>query len=474
MKKSSDSEVPHLYQQIADEFTSHILSGVLKKGDKLPSVRMVCDQHRVSMSTALKAYYLLDSKGLIRSVPQSGYYVSYINKFPALPASSSPAADMGNSNTADIVSKVYDGISSDNIMLSLGVPSSEMLPLVKLNKALSYTLNHFTDHGSGYEHIQGSRRLRQQIARMSTLWGGQLTPDDIITTAGCTSAMAHCIMALTCRGDTIAVESPVYFGILQLAVALGLNILELPTHPQTGVELDALKAAMNKGKLKLCLFITNFSNPMGGTMPAEHKKELVRLLEHHHIPLIENDMYGDLYFGTGRPVNCKAYDESGLVLLCSSVSKTLAPGYRVGWLTPGKFGEQIRRVKFANTLSSTTLTQEAIAFFLERGRYESHLKTLRNELHGNSLHYMDAIMKYFPPGTKVSRPQGGFMLWIELDNRINTAVLYDKAIKKGISIAPGRMFTLQDQYNNCMRLSYGQSWSKKIDNAMKTLGVLIG
>lgn len=196
-------------------------------------------------------------------------------------------------------------------------------------------------------------------------------------------------------------------------------------------------------------------------------------MEHYDIPLVENDMYGDLYFGQERPVNCKAFDESGLVLLCSSVSKTLAPGYRVGWLTSGKFAEKISRVKFSNTISSSRLTQEVVASFLEKGRYEQHLKTLRRTLHFNSLRYVEAIEKYFPDDVKVSRPEGGFMLWIELAKQINTADLYDKAIKLNISIAPGRMFTLQNQFNNCMRLSYGLPWNESAHQAIKTIGALL-
>ncbi|KIO77462.1 GntR family transcriptional regulator [Pedobacter lusitanus] len=463
----------YLYETIAAGFTQQILSAVLITGDKLPSVREICRQYKVSMSTALQAYYLLESKSLIRSVPKSGYYVSYTPQTNALPNQSNPSLYIGNENTSDIVSKVYDGISSDHIMLSLGVPAAALLPLPKLNKALTHALHTLNENGSGYEHVLGNPKLRRQIARLSSSWGGKLTENDIITTAGCTGAMLQAIIALTKTGDTIAVESPVYFGILQLALSLGLKVLELPTHPETGIEIEALKTALRKNKISLCLLISNFSNPMGGTMPAEHKKEVVRLIEHYHIPLLENDMYGDLYFGHDRPVNCKTFDESGLVILCSSVSKTLAPGYRVGWLTPGKFSAQIRQVKFAAAISSTTLTQEAVADFLERGRYESHLKKLRTTLNHNCLNYMEAISKYFPGETKVSRPQGGFMLWVELDAKVNTARLYDQTIKRNISFAPGRMFTLQNQYNNCLRLSYGLPWTDQINHAIKTIGSLI-
>ncbi|MBB5634508.1 DNA-binding transcriptional MocR family regulator [Pedobacter cryoconitis] len=473
MRNPEQQRNTYLYETIAGNLTHQILSGVLISGDKLPSIREICQQYKVSMSTALQAYYLLESKSLIRSVPKSGYYVCYINPTNALPNKSNPSLYLGNEDTSNIVSKVYDSISSDHIMLSLGVPAAELLPLSKLNKAFSHTLHHHAAHGSGYEHVMGNPKLRRQIARLSANWDGKLTENDIMTTAGCTGAMLQAIIALTKRGDTIAIESPVYFGILQLALSLGLKVLELPTHPETGIEIDALKIALSKNKVKLCLLISNFSNPMGGTIPSENKKEIVRLIEHYQIPLIENDMYGDLYFGTERPENCKTYDESGLVLLCSSFSKTLAPGYRVGWLTPGKFAEQIRRVKFATAISSTTLTQEAVACFLEKGRYESHLKKLRITLNNNCLNYMEAISNYFPKGTKISRPQGGFMLWVELDPKINTAGLYDKTIKMKISIAPGRMFTLQNQYNNCLRLSYGLPWTNQINNAIKTIGNLI-
>lgn len=462
-----------LYETIAADFSRQILNGLLLANDKLPSIRRICGMYLVSMSTALKAYDALESRGLIHSRPQSGYFVRPLRQVPALPNVSVPSARMGNEDPSVLVSKVYKEVNSNQVMLSLGVPSKDYLPLHKLNKLVCKTVWQLEDHGSGYENIDGSANLRRQVARMSYNWGAQLREDEILPTAGCTAAMAHCLMALTEKGDTIAVESPVYFGILQLAKSLGLNVLELPTHPQTGIDLEALKKSLQNNSIKLCLLVTNFSNPMGSTMPVEHKKELVQLLAHYDIPLIENDMYGDLYFGDQRPLNCKAFDESGLVLLCSSVSKTLAPGYRVGWLTPGKFAEKIKRVKFSNTISSSTLTQEVVASFLEKGRYEQHLKTLRKTLHYNSLQYMEAINTYFPDDVKVSRPEGGFMLWIELAKHINTADLYDQAIKLKVSIAPGRMFTLQNQFNNCMRLSYGLPWNESTLQAIKTIGALL-
>lgn len=464
-----------LYMRIAKSIEQQIYDEVLKIGDKLPSIRMVCREQGVSMSTATQAYLELESKSLIESRPQSGYYVSYCPKRqPAFPETSKPDNQLAGHNPRDIVDKVFRNIGNKNITLfSLSVPSDDLLPIAKLNKGVLQAVRTLSDSGTGYEEIQGNEKLRRGVAKWSFNWGGNLTEKDILTTAGCMNAISCCMMTLTQWGDTIAVESPVYFGIVRLAESLGLNVLELPSNARTGIEIDALKKALSMHKIKLCLLVSNFNNPLGSCMPDEHKKEVVRLLAHHNVPLIEDDLYGDVYFGDSRPKCCKTFDENGLVLWCGSVSKTLAPGYRVGWVAPGQFKNDVIRMKQVHSISSTTLTQEVIADFLANGRYESHLRKLRQTLHTNCLQYIRAIADYFPEGTKVSRPQGGFVLWVELDKQVDTMELYERAMKKNISIAPGRMFTLQKQFDNCMRISYGMQWNEPLDDALKTLGKLV-
>ena len=347
------------------------------------------------------------------------------------------------------------------------------MPVARLNKCITQAIRELNGSGTAYEQIEGNIKLRRYIAQWSFNWNGSLADKDIITTSGCINAISYCFMALTKRGDVIAVESPLYFGILQLANNLGLKVLELPTNPKTGIELDALRHVFINKKVRIVLLMSNFNNPLGSSMPDEHKKEVVKLISKYGIPLIEDDLYGDIYFGNSRPNTCKTYDEEGLVLWCNSVSKTLAPGYRVGWVAPGKFYEDIKRTKLFNSVSSTTLMQEAIANFFSTGRYENHLRKLRHTLHTNSLNFIRTIREYFPAETKISRPDGGFFLWIELNKKVNTCDLYDKAIKLNISIAPGNMFTMQDQYNNCMRLSFSMLWNENVENSIKILGKLI-
>jgi DNA-binding transcriptional MocR family regulator len=464
-----------LYLRIAKSIQQQITDGVLKIGDKLPSIRMVCREQGVSMSTASQAYLELERKSLIESRPQSGYYVAYCpKKQPQVPDTSKPGNKVAEHDPRVIVDKVFRNIGNKDITLfSLSVPANELLPIARLNKGIVQAVRTLSDSGTGYDPIQGNEKLRRQVARWSFNWGGNLNDNDLITTAGCMNAISYCMMTLAQRGDTIVVESPAYFGIMRLAESLGLRVLELPTHAKTGIDIDALKKAITRNKVRLCLLVSNFNNPLGSCMPDEHKKEVVSLLQHYNVPLIEDDLYGDVYFGDSRPKCCKTYDESGLVLWCGSVSKTLAPGYRVGWVSPGKFKDDVIRMKQVHSISATTITQEVIANFLENGRYENHLRKLRHTLHTNCLQYIRAIADYFPEGTKVSRPQGGFVLWVELDKRINTMELYELAMRKNISIAPGRMFTLQKQFDNCMRLSYGLQWNEQLDNTLKTLGTLV-
>lgn len=461
-----------IYNEIADNIASKIKTGVLQAGERLASVRLLSREHGISINTAKRVFLELEAQSLVQSRPQSGYFVSPLPylKLP-LPQASQPLPTANITEPNELIDSVYSNMGNKELtLLSIGVPSGNLLPLAKLKKEVVLATRALKEGGTEYEPLQGNVKLRRMIAARSLAWEGHLKESDVVTTAGCMNALTLCLMALTKPGDTVAMESPCYPGILQLALSLRLKVLEVATDPVKGVDLDSLKALLPQ--INVCLLVPNFNTPLGYCMPDEQKKDVVMLLEKHDIPLIEDDTYGDLYFGTERPKCCKSFDNKGNVLYCGSVSKTLAPGYRVGWVAPGKYKEQIMRLKMIHALSSTSLINEAVGNFLMTGRYENHLRHLRKTLQENYQRYALAIAEFFPVGTKISRPQGGLALWVEFPEGIDTATLYNYAMKKQISIAPGRMFTLQEQFHNCMRLCIGLPWTDDLRLTLKQIGNL--
>jgi len=469
-------QTDHLYIRVADRIEQMIAEKVWKTGDRLPSVRMLSKEQGVSLSTAFQAYYLLEGKGMIESRPKSGYYVRIDAALvPEVPAAGKPIAVERAVSSEEIVTSVYKDFDiGEAVNLSLAAPPPELLPVAKLNKSVVHALRSHKTHCIGYEQIQGNLDLRKQIARLAFNWGGQITPDDIVVTSGCMEALVLCLRAVTQPGDTVVIESPTYFGIFQAIKSLGLKIVEAPTDPKNGVIVDQLEAILVEHDVKACLFVPNFNNPLGSCMPDDQKKRLVELLTRRQIPLIEDDIYGELYFGKHRPRTCKSYDREGIVLQCSSLSKSLAPGYRVGWAIPGRrYLEEVSRLKLIHSVTSATLPQVALAHFLENGRYEYHLKSMRKALHTQSLRYRQAIQEHFPAGTRMTCPEGGMVLWIELDAKIDAFQLHNEALRRQVSIAPGQIFSALTQYRHYIRLSYSRLWDPQAEEGIRVLGNLI-
>jgi DNA-binding transcriptional MocR family regulator len=477
MRKNESPAPDHLYMQVAEGLEKMITDDILKIGDKLPSVRVLSDEYGISMGTAFQAYYHLEGKGLIESRPKSGYYVRFNQRrFPELPAMTPPDPVSHDVSVKEMIASIYNDIVSDNkkiINFALAVPHVSLLPLAKINKSVIHAVRNGKDHCINYEHTQGNVELRKQIARLAFNWGGKIKADDVIVTSGCLEAITTCLKAVTQYGDTVAVESPNYFGVYQAIENMGLKVVEISSCPVTGFDIDCFEQALKKFTIKACVVIPNFNNPLGGCMPDESKKKLVELITKHNIPLIEDDIYGELYFGKNRPRTCKYYDTKGMVMHCTSLSKSLAPGYRIGWTIPGKFLDQVKQIKRINNISSPSLTQAAMAHFLQNGRYEYHLKSLRKALHTQSLRYMQAIIDYFPEDARVSRPHGGFVLWVELNKKINAFKLRTEAIKHNISIVPGKIFASSHSFDNCIRISFGKPFDDDADYGLMMLGKLI-
>ena len=464
----------HKYIKVADRIEKLIEKQTLKVGDKLLSVRSLSKQQGISLSTSFQAYYYLESKGLIEARPQSGYYVKFSPRHSfEIPTCSEPTDEALPISVDEMISSVYHDLRSPNLLsFSLSAPHPSLLPSAKLNKSVIHSLRHAPDHCLGYEHIQGNEELRKQIAKLSLNWGVALVEDDLVITAGCMEALSFCLRATTKPGDAVATESPTFYGIFRVMQSLGLKVVEVPTDPITGVDIDYLEQAITRFDIKACLFVPNFNNPIGSCVPDEKKKQLVELLAKKEIPLIEDDIYGEMYFGKTRPRTCKTYDKKGLVLHCGSFSKSLATGYRIGWTAAGRYKNTVIQLKRMHNISTNTLAQVSIAHFLQNGRYELHLRRLRKDLHTQCLRYLQAITEFFPEGIRVTQPQGGFVLWIEMKSG-DGYKLHKRALKHQIGIAPGQIFSAQGQYQNHFRLSYGLPWSEQTEKGLKTLGELM-
>jgi DNA-binding transcriptional MocR family regulator len=464
----------HLYEKVADRIARQIDNGTLRPGERIPSVRKLNTQLGVSMSTVLQSYMLLEDKGLIEARPQSGFYVRLHKRdLPPEPQMSHPSTSATEVGVAELATKVHEAIMDPSVVpLGTATASHEILPTDRLNKILASIARNSGTTNNKYESPRGNPDLRRQIARRSIDWGTSLGSDDIITTFGCTEALNLCLRAVTRPGDLVAVESPTYFGFLQILESLRLKAVEIPTDPREGICIDSLKKTVRKKSIAALFLIPNFNNPLGGCMPDDHKKEIATLLAEYEIPVIEDDVYGDLYFGSERPKTMKAFDETGNILLCSSFSKTLSPGYRVGWTAPGRYFEAVRRLKLMNTISTATLPQMAIAEMMKNGGYDHYLRKLRKAFAAQVQITTKAISRYFPAGTKVTRPMGGFVLWVEFPSGLDSLVLYRRALAKGVSLVPGPLFSPKRSYQNCIRLNCGYPWSERIEEAIVTVGHL--
>lgn len=464
-----------LYEKIATSIEEQILTGSLTIGDRIPSTRSISNLHQVSMTTVIQAYLLLEKRGLIESRPKSGFYVR-----AQLPEASEPQNIFGakKAQTVQIESPlewmVQETKSASIVRLGAADPSSDFYPNSQLNRMMRKILAQHPFHSAEYDYPPGNECFREQIAKRSVFWGCKFLASQVITTCGATEAIRISLQAITDPGDTVAVESPTYFGILQILESLKLKTVEIPSHSKDGIDLEYLKKLLEKTPLKACVLTPNFNNPCGSMMPEPSKKDLVNLLAKNKVYLIEDDIYGDLAFNGIRPKAVKSYDHSDeLVFLCSSFSKTLAPGYRVGWVIPPKrFYKRIAHLRYTSTLSTPSLPQMVIAEYLKTGGYDRHIRKFTKLLLLNSHRVIAAVLKYFPPGTRISRPQGGIVVWVELPSQMDSRELFKRAISKGISILPGVFFSAQGLYKNYIRISHGQRWTEKEERAIRSLGML--
>ena len=460
------------YAQVAQRIRHLIETGALREGDRLPSLRRLSDELHVSINTVKEAYWRLENQNQITAVPKSGYYV---RKQPLLTRTQN-SVDPARMDPQEVsLCQIYGafqeaGQCTPEIRLAVAHIDASFWPADLLGRYLQKAARSQPDEAFTYLISPGSRALREQIARESLSCGLDISPDEVIITNGCQEALFLALMTLCEAGDTVVLESPIYFSLLNVLQQLQLKVIEIPASDDEGISLETLRFVLQNHPVRAMFSIPNFNNPMGFVLPSWKKKRLVQLLARHRVPLIEDDIYADLCFGQ-RPEPCKVYDSRGEVLLCSSFSKTIAPGLRVGWMLPGRYAAKVNRLKTLINIANAPLNQIAAARFLKEGGYKKHLRRVRGQLQRQVEALRSAVLNHFPPGTRVTRPDGGLFVWIELPEAFDTDLLYRKAVQSGILFAPGSLFSIQQRYNHHLRLSAG-TWNERVEKAIARLGRL--
>ena len=463
------------YHQLAEQTGKLITDGVLRPGERLPSVRQACRIHAISPVTVTQAYYLLESRGLIEARPRSGYFVrARLDPRLPEPEMSHPVGGSTQLQVSDFIFQILDSVRDPSVVpLGSSFPSPYLYPLDKLGRFLAGAARRSNPLATVTDLPPGNEALRRQLALRYLAQGASVPPQEIVITSGAMEGLNLCLQAVTQPGDLIAIESPTFYAGLQASERLGLKVIEIPSHPRHGVSLPALEEALRRHPIKACLLMLNFANPTGSRLSDDDKRALLALLRRHDVPLIEDDVYAELYFGPQAPLCSKAEDKTGLVMHVSSFSKCLAPGYRVGWVAAGRYAGRIQRQKLSFSLATTIPVQIALADYLRQGGFENHLRRLRQTLVQQEAELARAVERHFPPGTRLARPQGGYFTWLELPARVDTLRLHQEALARGISIAPGPIFSATRAFRHHLRLNFGHPDPKRLEAAMATLGALI-
>jgi DNA-binding transcriptional MocR family regulator len=464
-----------LYERVARLVEGQIATGALRTHDRIPSVRAMSRTARVSVSTVVQAYMHLENVGLIEARPQSGFYVRPTDR----PVTAQPRPKITRSRRPmSVAAEVLDtcreaSMRTDIVPLNVAFTSPTLYPNQRLNNLIREVLRQHPHHAGELIAPPGDAELRRQIAKRMATAGAPTDPDHIVITGGAMDAVTLTLQTLCQPGDTVMVESPTYFGLLQAIEHLRLKVVEVPNHPGSGIDVDAVRALVKSTRLATAVLMPNFNNPTGALTSDDAKRAIVAALSTHDVPIIEDDIYGDLYYGSSRPTSMRAFDETGLVISCGSVSKTIALSYRIGWAISPQFHADLARAKFYSSVASPTLQQRVLARYYASGGYDRYLRRMRGMLAANAQKFSDAVIRHFPAGTRVGQPAGGMVIWVELPGNVDGTELFGSALASRIGIAPGIVFSAKADYRNYIRLNCGLPWTQTLDRAIEKLGRLV-
>lgn len=463
----------YLYRQVADIIRQMQINGTLKAGERIPSLRQLATTLNISVPTVKQAYEELERIGMLESRPKSGYFLRVNPPGNAVPRKPKLATKALPVSRQQLIEQAYNAIHVPGI-IPLGIcnPVAALPSNKALARCMRRVMSMAGEQAIGYGPFAGFEPLKRQLALRYLDMDMKVNPDQIVITNGAQEALTLALKLVASPGDIIAVESPCYFGILELIESLGMLAYEIPVCPQEGISVDDVIQALDRHPIKACVLSSSITNPMGALNSEESKRQLVALLEARRVYLVEDDVYGDLYFGEKRGLPAQRYATQGWVLTCSSFSKTAAPSHRVGWLLAPGLANQAASLKRALSCSSSLLNQWSLSEFIGSGEYDRYLRQLRQVLFTNKERMLACIARHFVSGTRVSNPAGGAVLWLELPKKLDGNMLFQQALPLGVSLMPGTLFAPSDKYRHCIRLSYGLPWSSQVEDAVAAIGQL--
>lgn len=474
-----------LYQRLAAHYSTAIVLGTLKAGERMPSVRELMARHDISLSTALQVLRFLEEQGSLEARPRVGYFVRAMSTGLPLtsePDLSQPVQPNPHAHFVGInehISLLLERGRQAEVYMDIGgcTPPPELFDHLFLNKTVTRLLREhptLLSQGRSLLANQGNHPLFQQaMARRALATGIRVAPADVLATTGNSEGVSLALAAVASPGDMVAVESPTYYGLLQVVESLQLQTLEIPCSPRTGMSIEALELAFQtQPRLKAVVVVPDLQMPLGARMPDEAKARLVALCAAYGAALIEDDSYG-LFVEGAQIKPLKAWDSaSGHVIYCQAFNKSLAPGLRQGWMNGGQWHGRIQMLKFAQSRNTQTLGQLVVAEVLGSPTHQRGMEKLRQQLKRQREAMARLVARYFPVGTRMSLPSGGLCLWLEFPAQMSTSDLFTAALARGIRIAPGSMFSNSGRYEHCMRLACTHPVNELMERAMEDLGAM--
>ncbi|MFZ6673232.1 PLP-dependent aminotransferase family protein [Undibacterium sp. Rencai35W] len=471
-------ELP-LYRRLAAHYLSAIKAGTLATGERMPSVRKLMQLHDVSLSTALQMCRQLETEGWLEARPRSGYFVRQPRRVSLVPVAEpvvnapiDPAQFVGIHERVSAI--IAQGQRPIKVNLARATGAPDMYPQEELKNLAIRTLRQRPQLLTKAISPGGNKELKTALAKRALGMGVSIAPDDVVVTLGCIEALNLALRAVAQAGDIIAVESPTFYGLLQVLESLGMKALEIPTSPQTGISIEALELAMQTyDNIKAVVVVPHLQNPLGSIMPDSHKQRLVELCEAQHIPLIEDDSYSALANVDNALTSAKHWDKTGNVIYCASLHKILAPGLRIGWMVAGRWHARVSMLKYAQTRYNEEWSQIVLAEFINSSAYDRHLRRLRHILTQQRERIAEGIAAYFPEGTRLTVPDGGISVWVEMPHKLSSKAVFDAALEQGILVSPGLLYSNSNRFNHFLRLNCGMHYSDELDSALRSLGQII-